>query len=35
MVRTGRVAMLRGAEASHPVSREEESYERYPGQETW
>lgn len=35
MVRTGRVAMLRGAEASHPVGEGEESYERYPGQETW
>jgi acetolactate synthase-1/3 small subunit len=34
MVRTGRVAMLRGAAASHPVAQEE-PYERYPGQETW
>ena len=34
MVRTGRVAMLRGAAASHPPT-EEEGYERYPGQELW
>ena len=34
MVRTGRVAMLRGAAASHP-STEGEGYERYPGQELW
>jgi len=30
----GRVAMLRGAAASHPPI-EHESYERYPGQELW
>ena len=34
MVRTGRVAMLRGAAASHPPV-EQEHYERYPGQELW
>ncbi len=34
MVRTGRVAMLRGAAASHPAA-EHEQYERYPGQELW
>jgi acetolactate synthase-1/3 small subunit len=33
MVRTGQVAMLRGAAASHPA--EEEGYERYPGQDMW
>jgi len=33
MVRTGRVAMLRGSAASHPPLHEE--YDRYPGQETW
>jgi len=34
MVRTGRVALLRGSAASHPPP-EEEHYERYPGQELW
>ncbi|MBI1886449.1 MAG: acetolactate synthase small subunit [Chloroflexi bacterium] len=34
MVRTGRVAMVRGGAASHPAP-EEEQYERYPGQELW
>lgn len=36
LVRTGRVAMLRGAAVSHPhEEEEEEQYERYPGPHTW
>jgi acetolactate synthase I/III small subunit len=35
LVRTGRVAMLRGSEVSHPHEEEEEHYERYPGPHTW
>ncbi len=35
LVRTGRVAMLRGAAVSHPYEEEEEPYERYPGPHTW
>jgi acetolactate synthase-1/3 small subunit len=38
LVRTGRVAMLRGSAVSHPhphVDDEEEQYERYPGPHTW
>lgn len=37
LVRTGKVAMLRGSEVSHPHEEEEEEehYERYPGQHTW
>jgi len=35
LVRTGRVAMLRGAAVSHPYEEEEEQYERYPGPHTW
>ncbi len=35
LVRTGRVAMLRGPEVSHPHEEEEEQYERYPGPHTW
>ena len=36
LVRTGRVAMLRGADVSHPhEEEEEETYDRYPGQHTW
>jgi acetolactate synthase-1/3 small subunit len=35
LVRTGRVAMLRGAAVSHPHEEEEEQYERYPGPHTW
>jgi acetolactate synthase-1/3 small subunit len=37
LVRTGRVAMLRGSAVSHPHphEEEEEGYERYPGQHTW
>ena len=34
LVRTGRVAMLRWPEVSHP-EEEEEQYERYPGPHTW
>jgi acetolactate synthase-1/3 small subunit len=36
LVRTGKVAMLRGSTVSHPREEdEEEHYERYPGQHTW
>lgn len=35
LVRTGRVAMLRGSEVSHPHEEEEEHYERAPGVHTW
>jgi acetolactate synthase I/III small subunit len=35
LVRTGRVAMLRGPEVSHPHEDEEEHYERAPGVHTW
>src|SRR2546422_1980316 len=35
LVRTGRVAMLRGPDVSHPHEEEEEQYERYPGPHTW
>ncbi len=35
LVRTGRVAMLRGSAVSHPHEEEEEPYERYPGPHTW
>ena len=36
LVRTGKVAMLRGSAVSHPHEEEEEEhYERYPGQHTW
>ena len=37
LVRTGRVAMLRGPAVSHPhpFVEEEEQYERYPGPHTW
>ena len=36
LVRTGKVAMLRGSTVSHPHEEEEEEhYERYPGQHTW
>ena len=36
LVRTGRVAMLRGADVSHPHEEEEEAtYDRFPGQHTW
>ncbi|HZP27076.1 MAG TPA: acetolactate synthase small subunit [Dehalococcoidia bacterium] len=34
MVRTGRVALIRGSEASHQPP-EHEGYERYPGGELW
>lgn len=34
LVRTGRVAMLRGSAVSHP-REEEEGYDRYPGSYTW
>jgi acetolactate synthase-1/3 small subunit len=34
LVRTGRVAMLRGAAVSHEIP-EEEQYDRYPGVHTW
>ncbi|MFQ6019722.1 MAG: acetolactate synthase small subunit [Dehalococcoidia bacterium] len=34
LARTGRVALLRGGVASHPLPEQEE-YERYPGQDTW
>jgi acetolactate synthase-1/3 small subunit len=35
LVRTGRVAMIRGAAVSHPELPEEEQYDRYPGVHTW
>ena len=35
LVRTGRVAMLRGPEVSHPHEQDEEQYERAPGIHTW
>ncbi len=35
LVRTGRVAMLRGAAVSHPHDEEEEHFERAPGVHTW
>ena len=35
LVRTGRVAMLRGSEVSHPHEDEEEHYDRAPGIHTW
>ena len=35
LVRTGRVAMLRGPEVSHPREEEEEQFERAPGVHTW
>ncbi len=35
LVRTGRVAMLRGPEVSHPHEEEDEQYERAPGVHTW
>jgi acetolactate synthase-1/3 small subunit len=35
LVRTGRVAMLRGPAVSHPHEEEEGQYERYPGPHTW
>jgi acetolactate synthase-1/3 small subunit len=37
LVRTGKVAMLRGALVSHPHEEEgeDEGYDRYPGQHTW
>ncbi len=36
LVRTGKVAMLRGSAVAHPHEEEEEEhYERYPGQHTW
>jgi hypothetical protein len=36
LVRTGRVAMVRGSEVSHPhEDEEEEHYERAPGVHTW
>ncbi|MDO8615972.1 MAG: acetolactate synthase small subunit [Dehalococcoidia bacterium] len=36
LVRTGRVAMLRGPAVSHPHPEEEDQqYERYPGPHTW
>jgi hypothetical protein len=34
LVRTGKVAMLRGSEVSHEVP-EEEPFERAPGVHTW
>ena len=34
LVRTGKVAMLRGAAVSHEIP-EEEQYDRYPGVHTW
>ncbi len=34
MVRTGRVALVKGSAASHPAP-EHEQYERYPGGELW
>jgi acetolactate synthase-1/3 small subunit len=34
LVRTGKVAMLRGPEVSHEIP-EEEQYDRYPGVHTW
>jgi acetolactate synthase-1/3 small subunit len=35
LVRTGKVAMIRGATVSHPDLPEEEQYDRYPGVHTW
>lgn len=35
LVRTGRVAMIRGADVSHPELPAEEQYDRYPGVHTW
>lgn len=37
LVRSGRIAMLRGPNVSHPhiVVEEDEQYERYPGPHTW
>jgi len=35
LVRTGRVAMLRGPEVSHPHEEDDEQYERAPGIHTW
>src|SRR2546421_152094 len=36
LVRTGRVAMLRGSEESHPQDEEEEEhFDRAPGVHTW
>ncbi len=35
LVRTGRVAMLRGAALSHPHEDDDEPYERAPGIHTW
>ena len=35
LVRTGKVAMLRGSVVSHPHDEEEEHYERAPGVHTW
>lgn len=35
LVRTGKVAMIRGAGVSHPELPEEEQYDRYPGVHTW
>jgi acetolactate synthase-1/3 small subunit len=35
LVRTGRVAMIRGPDVSHPRDEEEAEYDRYPGQHTW
>jgi acetolactate synthase small subunit len=34
LVRTGKVAMLRGASVSHEIPQEEQ-YDRYPGVHTW
>lgn len=35
LVRTGKVAMIRGAAVSHPELPAEEQYDRYPGVHTW
>ena len=35
LCRTGKVAMIRGPDVSHPEPSEDEQYDRYPGQHTW
>jgi acetolactate synthase-1/3 small subunit len=35
LVRTGKVAMIRGAAVSHPELPPDEQYDRYPGVHTW
>ena len=35
LVRTGKVAMIRGGGVSHPELPQEEQYDRYPGVHTW